>query len=52
MDPRSEQKLLKRLLHEIFTGLFGLEWIYLGLNGDQFFSFKETPSILDSQFNY
>jgi hypothetical protein len=41
---------LKGLSHEIFTGYFWLEWIYLGLNGNRFWflSFKEIPSILDS----
>ncbi len=42
--------LLRGLSHEIFTGCFWLEWIYLGLNGNRFMflSFKEIPSILDS----
>jgi hypothetical protein len=37
-----------------FMGFLWLEWIYLGLNGNclWFFSFKEIPFILDSQFKY
>jgi hypothetical protein len=43
----------KGFSHEIFT-IFWLEWIYHGLNRNHFwfFSLKEIPSILDSQFKY
>jgi hypothetical protein len=39
------------LSHEIFTVLFWIEWIYLGLNGNRFWfvNFKEDLLILDSQ---
>jgi hypothetical protein len=39
------------LSHEIFTVLFWIEWIYLGLNGNHFWfvNFKEDLLILDSQ---
>jgi hypothetical protein len=45
---------LKRLSHEIFTVIFWLEWIYLGLNGNRFWflNFKENSLILDSYFKY
>jgi hypothetical protein len=43
---------LKGLSHEIFTVIFWLEWIYLGLNGNHFFYLKEGSSILDSYFKY
>jgi hypothetical protein len=37
-----------------FKNFLWLEWIYLGLNVKRiwFFSYKEIPSILDSQFKY
>jgi hypothetical protein len=43
---------LKGLSHEIFTVIFLLEWIYLGLNENRFWflNFKEDSSILDSYF--
>ncbi len=46
MDP------FKGLSHEIFTVIFLLEWIYLGLNGNRFWfsNFKEGSSILYSYF--
>ncbi len=42
----------KGLSHEIFTVIFWLEWIYLGLNGNShwFLNFKEGSLILDSYF--
>jgi hypothetical protein len=45
---------LKALSHEIFTVIFMLEWIYLGLNGNRFWclNFKEGSLILDSYFKY
>ncbi len=45
---------LKGLSHEIFTVIFWLEWIYLGLNENRywFLNFKEGFSILDSYFKY
>jgi hypothetical protein len=45
---------LKGLSHEIFTGIFWLEWIYLGLKENRFcfFYFKDVSSILDSYFKY
>ncbi len=44
----------KVLSHEIFTVIFWLEWIYLGLNKNRywFLTFKEGSSILDSYFKY
>jgi hypothetical protein len=46
--------VLKGLSHEIFTLIFWLEWIYLGLNENRywFLNFKEGSSILDSYFKY
>ncbi len=46
--------LLKGLSHEIFTIIFWLEWIYLGLKGNRFWflNFKDVSSILDSHFKY
>jgi hypothetical protein len=40
--------------HKIFTVIFWLEWIYLGLNENRywFLNFKEGSSILDSYFKY
>jgi hypothetical protein len=45
---------LKGLPHEIFTVIFWLEWIYLGLNENRywFLHFKEGSSILDCNFKY
>ncbi len=45
---------LKGLSHEIFTGIFWLERIYLGLNENRywFLNFKGASSILDSYFKY
>ncbi len=45
---------LKGLSHEIFTVIFGREWIYLGLKGNRFWflNFKDVSSILDSYFKY
>jgi hypothetical protein len=45
---------LKGLSHELFTVIFWLEWIYLGLNEIRywFLNFKEGSSILDSYFKY
>jgi hypothetical protein len=45
---------LKGLSHEIFTVIFWLEWIYLGLNWNRFWflNFKECPLILDSYLQY
>jgi hypothetical protein len=50
----SIQLLLKGLSHEIFTVIFWLEWIYLGLNENRywFLNFKEDSSILNSYFKY
>jgi hypothetical protein len=47
-------KCLKGLSHKIFTLIFWLEWIYLGLNENRywFLNFKEGFSILDSYFKY
>jgi hypothetical protein len=38
--------------HEIFTVIFSLEWIYLGLTGNSFWflNFKDVCLILDSNF--
>ncbi len=46
--------ILKGLSHEIFTVIFWLEWIYLGLNENRywFLNFKDCSSILDSYFKY
>ncbi len=43
---------LKGLSHEIFTVIFWLEWIYIGLKGNRFWflNFKDVSSILDSNF--
>ncbi len=51
---KMKSKLLKGLSHEIFTIIFWLEWIYLGLNENRywFLNFKEGSSILDSYFKY
>ncbi len=45
---------LKGLSHEIFTVIFWLEWIDLGLNENRywFLIFKEDSSILGSYFKY
>jgi hypothetical protein len=45
---------LKGLSHEIFTVIFWLEWIYIGLNENRywFLNFKEGSSILDSYLKY
>jgi hypothetical protein len=45
---------LKGLSHEIFTVIFWLEWIYIGLKGNCFWflKFKDVSSILDSNFKY
>jgi hypothetical protein len=45
---------LKGLSDEIYTGIFCLEWVYLGLNGNRlwFLNFKEGSSILDGYFKY
>jgi hypothetical protein len=45
---------LKGLSHEIFTVIFWLEWIYIGLKGNRFWflNFKDVSSILDSNFKY
>jgi hypothetical protein len=45
---------LKGLSHGIFTVIFWLEWIYLGLKGNCFWflNFKDVSSILDSYFKY
>ncbi len=45
---------LKGLLHEIFTVIFWLEWIYLGMKGNRFWflNFKDVSSILNSYFKY
>jgi hypothetical protein len=45
---------LKGLSHEIFTVIFWLDWIYLGLKGNRFWflTFKDVSSILDSYFKY
>jgi hypothetical protein len=50
----SYQCLLKGLSHEIFTDIFWLEWIYIGLKGNRFWflNFKDVSSILDSNFKY
>ncbi len=49
-----EDSVLKGLSHEIFTVIFVIEWIYIGLKGNRFcfFSFKDVSSILDSNFKY
>jgi hypothetical protein len=46
--------LLKGLSHEIFTIIFWLEWIYIGLKGNRFWFliFKDVSLILDSNFKY
>jgi hypothetical protein len=46
--------LQKGLSHEIFTIIFWLEWIHLGLNGNRFWflNFKEGSSVLDSYWKY
>ncbi len=45
---------LQGLSHEIFTVIFWLEWIYIGLKGNHFWflNFKDVSSILDSNFKY
>ncbi len=45
---------LKGLSHEIFTVIFWLEWIYIGLKGNRFWflNFNYVSSILDSNFKY
>jgi hypothetical protein len=45
---------LKGLSHEIFTVIFWLEWIYIGLKGYRFWflNFKDVSLILDSNFKY
>jgi hypothetical protein len=45
---------LKELSHEIFTVIFWLEWIYMGLKGNRiwFLNFKDVSSILDSNLKY
>jgi hypothetical protein len=45
---------LKGLSHKIFSPVFWLVWIYLGLNGNRFsfLNFKEGSLILDSYFKY
>jgi hypothetical protein len=50
MNPLS----LKGLSHEIFTVIFWLEWIYIGLKGNRFWflNFEDVSSILDSNFKY
>jgi hypothetical protein len=46
--------ILKELSHEIFTVIFWLEWIYLGMKGNRFWflNFKDVFSILNSYFKY
>jgi hypothetical protein len=46
--------VLKELSHEVFTPVFWLVWIYLGLNGNRFsfLNFKEGSLILDRYFKY
>jgi hypothetical protein len=46
--------ILKGLSHEIFTIIFWLEWIYLGLNESRywFLNFKDSSSLLDSYFKH
>jgi hypothetical protein len=46
--------ILKGLSHEIFTVIFWLEWVYIGLKGNRFWflNFKDVSSILDSNFKY
>jgi hypothetical protein len=43
---------LKGLSYDIFTVIFWLKWIYLGLDGNRFWflNFKVGSSILDSYF--
>ncbi len=50
----SQLLFLKGLSHEIFTVIFWLEWIYLGLieNRYWFLNIKEGSLILDSYFEY
>jgi hypothetical protein len=45
---------LKGLSHEIFTVIFWLEWICIGLKGNRFWclNFKDVSLILDSNFKY
>jgi hypothetical protein len=45
---------LKGLSHEIFTVIFWLKWICIGLKGNRFWFllFKDVSSILDSYFKY
>ncbi len=49
-----EAILLKGLSHEIFTVIFWLEWIYIGLKGNRFWflNIKDVSLILDSNFKY
>jgi hypothetical protein len=45
---------LKGLSHEIFTVIFLLEWIYIGLKGNRFcfLHFKDVSLILENNFKY
>jgi hypothetical protein len=49
-----ERNPLKGLSHEIFTVIFWLEWIYIGLKWNRFWflNFKDVSSILGSNFKY